>query len=404
MAESLLVIAEDFGRWPAQLGFAQNMSARAVSPRSHGVPAPEEVAGAEVIVIIGPLAGGDHAQQLGGAVRLAVERGATAICLFPVRLDGHDRAFVRELGPLGVSSRSSGVRVTSRSPSFYDYFRAYGVSATTFTEAANGEVLGAIHGDEAGAICLPVERGVLYLLPYHVASLQASHAPMIDAALRAVTAHQEGGQAAIPEFLDGIRVPGETELLAEISDAERNLDEQRREATRLARFRLLIGTTSGDALEALVIETLNLILSETELRAEDREDVGAEDFWLTASGADVALAEAKGIGSHVRREHVNQVENHRAERDRAVEDLPGLLVINVFRGSEDLDQRGLPVSDDVIRHAVRLNVLVLRTLDLLNLVRQHLAGLHPGASVEEHLRAGGGWLEVTEDQIRLRID
>lgn len=206
------------------------------------------------------------------------------------------------------------------------------------------------------------------------------------------------------DFLSELRVATEPELLAAIERAELELAGLREQASRLKRFRLLVGPLSGDAFEQLAIDALNEVLAGGDYRAEDREELRVEDFWILGDTDEDALAEAKGINRHVRREDVNQVDNHRAEQERQVEDLPGLLVVNVFRSADSMEPRVIPVNADVVRHAVRQNVLILRGIDLYYLVSRKLAGEDAGSELVNALGAGGGWLAVNEDGSDLRTE
>jgi hypothetical protein len=59
------------------------------------------------------------------------------------------------------------------------------------------------------------------------------------------------------------------------------------------------------------------------------------------------------------------------------------------------------VSEDVIRHADRQNVLILRGIDLYKLVSRKLAGEDAPRELLEALDAHGGWLEVDDDRADL---
>ncbi len=218
----------------------------------------------------------------------------------------------------------------------------------------------------------------------------------------AIAAHRSDAAAVLPAFLADLRLPGEDDVLSEIAETEATLNELRKRAAYLEHFRLLLGPRgSGAALEDLVIEALNLVLDATEYRAEDREDVGAEDFWIVGPDGDVALAEVKGVNTHIRREDVNQVDNHR-EATGKPQEFPGLLVFNISRGQDSLTQRELPVPGQTMTRAANSNVLVLRTRDLYNLLVRKVAGADAGQELLDAHGAGGGWLEVTLDSASLR--
>ncbi len=396
-------MSDEFGNFNADVSFGADFSASSHSCAHHGVPSPDALRQFDYIVFGGTFANGSQATQLGGATRLAVEDGAFALCLYPVRLEGAYQVLMSELLALGQVTLNTDHRVQEADSAFYDYFGAYGRSGVYFeTLPDDAQIIGDIEQGPVALIC-QLGEGHVGLIPYHVANFQVSHNDLIRSVLTGIRTYQTAqGDSPPPAFLDALRLPGEVEAEQEITRLVSQLADQRREASRLARYRLLMSALSGDRLEALVIDSLNLILGRTQLRAEDRDEERVEDFWLVDDEGDRALAEAKGIGSNVRRQDVNQVENHRAERDRAVEDLPGLLVVNTFRNSDDLDKRLLPVSDDVVRHAARLNVLILRTVDLLGLLRLHLGGTAVGATFGKALASGGGWLECDGQTATMR--
>jgi hypothetical protein len=126
-----------------------------------------------------------------------------------------------------------------------------------------------------------------------------------------------------------------------------------------------------------------------------------EDFWIVGPDGDAALAEVKGINTNVRREDVNQVDNHREVIGRPQE-FPGLLVVNIFRGHSGLDQRELAISGQTLSRAANSNVLILRTRDLYNLLIRKLDGADAGQELMDALDTGGGWLAVTHDSASVR--
>jgi hypothetical protein len=80
------------------------------------------------------------------------------------------------------------------------------------------------------------------------------------------------------------------------------------------------------------------------------------------------IAEIKGVNGGARREQVNQVDSHR-ERLGISSDVPGLLIINDFMGIEDFEERKKKTFDaQILIHAQRLNVKILRTTTLLEIM------------------------------------
>jgi hypothetical protein len=163
-----------------------------------------------------------------------------------------------------------------------------------------------------------------------------------------------------------------------------------------------MGTLHDAALEALVIDSVNRVLDRTDYSPEDREDTGGEDFWIVGPQGEVAIAEVKGISGDVRRRDVNQVDNHRSELGRSDDELPGLLVINTYRGDDDLERKRQAPHPSVLRLLRSQNVLLLRGADLYELVSRAINGEHVGDRLVEALSAGGGWLEATPERIEVR--
>jgi len=372
-----------------------------------GIPDAETLRGYDTVLVLGRLEDPTAALQFGGALRLAVESGLTAVLLYPVVLEGPDRRLLEQLFPSvpGVTNYGSEWTVAATTQAFHEFFAVYGRSKTHIQMPSDqAEVLGRIESEPC-ALTVLQGSGRAYVLPFRAADISTHPSSMVREFLKAMDAHLEGEvEDQLPEFLESLRLPGESEILSEIEKKEGELKSLQVEAERLQRYRHLVGTATGSSLESLIIDALNVILAETDVRAEDREDVGAEDFWLVGSDGDLALAEAKGVGGHVRRANVNQVDDHRDSHDLEPEATPGILIVNVFRNTsgEDAVQRQLPVNRDVVAHAARNNVLVLRTRDLFYLLHRKMAGEGAGQELLAALEAGGGWLEVSEDAAELR--
>ncbi|HXP87246.1 MAG TPA: hypothetical protein VN841_21115 [Bryobacteraceae bacterium] len=194
----------------------------------------------------------------------------------------------------------------------------------------------------------------------------------------------------LPEWAAEYRFPDETTILAtklklsgEISEIEARL----KRFDRLKRALVLQGEPLVDA----VMEVFNDILP---LKAK-REEAFREDLMLVDSAGNlVALAEVKGVSRGVAREHVNQADSHR-ERNALPPDFPSLLIINTnMKTSMSVADKDQNVAAEQVQHAARNNILVLRTLDLLNLASLCLGGKLKEGRVIELLTKSSGWLKV----------
>src|SRR5262249_3046520 len=136
-----------------------------VVPRK-GLPTAGSFTKDDLILVLGPFDSSDTAFQLGGAIRLAVESGATAVVAYPVRPDASTKELLSRLvgERLIIREVSSGFPVSAQQKSFSRYTTAYAKSATYFEGLPEtGEVLATAKplGDESLPVGfrLPLGRG-----------------------------------------------------------------------------------------------------------------------------------------------------------------------------------------------------------------------------------------------------
>jgi hypothetical protein len=360
------------------------------------IPSPEAIALADYAIVVGPLPTNDTAIALAGPFRLAIEAGTVGVFAYPSILGSYDQVFLQRLGVGVTSTGLHAAQPYANDPAFYRYFARFGVSEASLGLRDEAERLGTNPSDNgAAAVFRELEQGVLYVVPYHAPGL---HDEFLSELFKAIQLHHSGASSGPPAYLDAFRLHGEDDVLDRIRTIEAQLVDVRSEADKLAEYRKLMGPLHDDPLEQLVIKALNVVLEPTKYRAEDRVDLKKEDFWLVdGDGEDFALAEAKGIGTGIRNEHVNKVDNFRGELEKTPEQLPGLLVVNIFRNSDDPDRKQLPVDGQVAATGRRQNVLILRGIDLYRLVSLARQEPKTGSQLVKQIKTGGGgWLEITD--------
>jgi hypothetical protein len=397
----VLEVAYFSEQYPNLVGFPDDWNIFRLGPNE--LPELDYARSADFFVLIGQFGNPTWAGQLAGLLGRVIPEGCVLIVAFPVVLDEAMIAFLDRLGVQHANAMPA--RVETVHPAFTDFFAIYGgKAAKRFDGNDAAETLGQIENGEAGfdpaAVAVPRGRGAIYTVPYLFAHPDEQFAQLLA---DSITAHRADPGALMPDFLGELRLPGEDDVLRQIADVEAELAELRGRAAYLQHFRLLLGRATGEGLEALVIEALNVVFKGTEYRAEDRPDVRAEDFWIVGPDGDLAIAEVKGVNANVRRENVNQVDNHR-EAGGLTQEVPGLLIVNTFRGSETLGEREQPVPEQAMSRATNSNVLILRTRDLYNLVLRKFDGADASKELLDALRAGGGWLEVTPDAAIVKPD
>ena len=148
---------------------------------------------------------------------------------------------------------------------------------------------------------------------------------------------------------------------------------------------------SGDELAECISE----IFSHGFGLSVDTKDELREDFKvLDCDGEPICLCEVKGTNKGVKREYINQADSHRS-RSGFQDDFPALLIINTnIKNSRTITEKNQKVAKEQIQHAVKMNILIIRTLDLLELLKIYL---NRQLSVEDIIKLlcnNKGWLKV----------
>jgi hypothetical protein len=194
----------------------------------------------------------------------------------------------------------------------------------------------------------------------------------------------------LPEWAAAYRFADEAQLIdaklgltKQISDVEKSLD-------RLNRFKRVLALQC----EPLVDAVMELLEDALPLKVK-RDEAFREDLVLIdQAGKSVAFVEIKGVNRGLAREHVNQADSHR-ERGGLPPEFPSLLIVNTnMKGPTSIDDKDQPIASEQVQHAVRNNVLILRTLDLLNLSNIYRSGKLSSERIVELLTESRGWLRI----------
>lgn len=258
----LVLIVQD--HW-ASLEIGSEVARLNLVPSSAPIPSPRDMVGCDLVVVLGPWANGDRAHELAGAVRLALEQGATVVFAYQVRFGAADQLFAQQLGIAATGNSGIGRAIATEPPlhpAFREYLTIHGNTDLRFTELpedtnvlAHSVVTDTPREVAATAVHLRVaDQGNLYVVPHHTAG---EIDPLLNRLVRAVWTHRADESATPPAFLEELRLPCEPELVNAITEAEAELArlEGRREA--MTRHKLLIGNLSSQTLEDIVIEDLN---------------------------------------------------------------------------------------------------------------------------------------------------
>ena len=155
-----------------------------------------------------------------------------------------------------------------------------------------------------------------------------------------------------------------------------------------------------------LVESVALVLNHgLRFNLPDKDDEFIEDkVILDDKGQDDILIEIKGTNENAKSDHVYQADSHRGRREKP-DDFPSLLIINTFiKSANSIGDKDKSFNSEQVRLAVKKRVLMMRTLDLLNLLKLKEAGTLTKDQIAHIFRNQVGWLRVSEDGYHVLAD
>jgi hypothetical protein len=198
---------------------------------------------------------------------------------------------------------------------------------------------------------------------------------------------------SIPDWVKKYKFSQEIILLQRQGKAEKVMERIEEKLHILERYKRIL-VASGELLVNAVIDVLQKGFG---LKAESCDALKEDIQIIGNEGKMLVLGEVKGVNTGVKREYVYQAESHR-ERAKVSNDFPSILIINTrCKKAASIEEKDCEVETDQVQLAVNLNVLILRTLDLLRLLELCIDGKMPVEKVMELFTKEKGWLHVFPD-------
>ena len=202
----------------------------------------------------------------------------------------------------------------------------------------------------------------------------------------------------LPAWADDFLLPSEQALVEEQAQLSGRLEELENERSVLTRFkRVLVG--DGNVLASDVVY---LLANGFGFTVTD-DEMFREDFQIqNGDGRPVVFGEIKGTTRGVKREYINQADSHR-ERAGFATEFPSILIINTHtKNARSVQEKDREIAGEQIRHAVSMHVLLVRTLDLLNLLVLVQKKCLSAADILAIFRTKVGWLRVVGDDVQIK--
>lgn len=221
----------------------------------------------------------------------------------------------------------------------------------------------------------------------------------------ALIAFKARAYTAPPHWASAPFFDGEADLRAELEKARTEAKQLEIGAKDLDRDKAALWL--GD--DPLAEEIRRLLEDEFGLSKENGYEVVpiedcTADMWVLESGEPRVLIEVKSANRNVTKGHVYAAAGHRSENDLG-DDFPVVLVINpLLAQTTNMADKRTEIHSNVVKAAVAADVVILRTIDLLDALKLLRKDLLTRQAFFESLcgQHGKGWLVVENDQPEVR--
>jgi hypothetical protein len=289
------------------------------------------------------------------------------------------------------TKRSTHVR--SLRDEFTRFLELYGAASSYFENYNSGldlRKIAEINGSVVGMVLFDREFFIPSLVPENTNDRIIEYFSILCDAL---TSSFNKLRIEIPSWLSQFSFEKENTLIQKKQSLIEEIEATDNELAKYTQYKkVLLG--SG---EILVENVYTLLVSGFGFKV-DSEDEFKEDLKIINDDNDpLVFVEVKGTNRGVKREYINQTDSHR-ERAGFNSTFPSLLVINThIKNSASIKDKDQIVPKDQIRHATRIGVLIVRTLDLLFMLRHLSNGKVSQQKVMDLFLNNVGWLKVGVD-------
>jgi hypothetical protein len=286
--------------------------------------------------------------------------------------------------------------VRARGKEFESYVRHYGTPTTVFEFPHLHPIERHViieFGEQAVGIELDAQ---LFFLPFHSTRKDSSTALAIaQTVARSITQYRKNRIVEIPRWVDELKFKNEEGLYLEINSL---LEKVNRLESQLLSWKDYKGilTTSGNRLRNKVVAILESVFEFKVDQDQNRESLIITDH----NRRPILMMDARGTEGSVEKDFIDEIHRHRKIAGLP-DTMPAVLLVNSDMLIHDITKKAeARVRDEVVNYAKDLNVLIVRTIDLLLLMRQLEKDTHRGSKLTRLLLSGGGWLKMDLEDSR----
>ncbi|HEX5462241.1 MAG TPA: hypothetical protein VFX20_19905 [Steroidobacteraceae bacterium] len=301
----------------------------------------------------------------------------------------------RDLHRENISQRAAHVQPSlDEFKRFLDVFGAASSYFRIYNKTLDYRVLAKIGDTPVGLVIGDSDFFVPTLVPDNRAEVIIEYFDLLADALTSV--HNRLHQS-VPTWVAAYRFEVESSLEGQAAELRGALAKITARQAEVNSYKSIL-SQSGDKLVSVVATIMQQALGVTVDQTDDfREDLKL----LDNDKQTIAICEVKGINRGISRENINQADSHR-ERSGFDSGFPAILVANTaIKSARNLAEKDQSIALEQVKHAVKMGILLIRSLDLLGLLRLVMAGKLTTEAARMLVLNEVGWLQVNGEEIRI---
>ncbi|MBH3398296.1 hypothetical protein I5S60_01815 [Pseudomonas fluorescens] len=201
----------------------------------------------------------------------------------------------------------------------------------------------------------------------------------------------------LPSWVKEFKFIEEASLLEKRHELEQQLKANKKHSHVLDGFKSVLATTGDN----LVVNVAEVFEAGFGIPVDTKDDLREDLKLLDEKGQPLCLCEIKGTNKGIGRDFINQADSHR-DRSGLPEDFPSILIVNThIKNARSISEKDQEIAPEQIRHSKKMNVLMMRTIDLLFLLNMYRSGSVDKNQLIALLTENSGWLKCNEDSFEL---
>ena len=236
---------------------------------------------------------------------------------------------------------------------------------------------------------IPIDAGLLLILPTKDV-LTEEDAELIYNIGRFFTGEREEKIISCPPWIKELNILNEKDLRERRQEAENEIKLIDSKLIEYFDYKSIL-YLKHDLLTERIMNIFNRLGMFTE-----RDEKYEEDFWILDNNKRREfICEVKGTKHNIIRQDVNDLDNHREIHKLPVA-FKGILIANNFNEALSYNEKDKEINADICKLASAHNVIILRALDLLNVLNnsnlvEFIKEFH------KKLKDENGWFEIARD-------